>query len=198
VDGFKFQRRANLSDFKVAFDRHDEPAKGSWTHLSEGAVSWSIQVKAGAQVIPNVPQGTAGLSVQFSKMHAVALLIPSGTQSRIANIQQLRAELENSEDEAIQRLFDEGQFVVTEVVKADSASAFISEANEASLVATADADFRAGIQSLGDATLGFSLASANNVQTELQAQGNTTPLFRGVQLGVNWIGQRTVREALML
>jgi hypothetical protein len=185
-----FTREANVRHFDVEFSENPNPVIGGWVHKSSGAMTVTIQAKVDAQKIEGVPQGKAGIEIRFSREHAVVFLAPSGNETTIDNIHLLKQQLvEKALEGSLQERFPDDFAVVTHVVTADAATVLISEDRDGKFVATAEADFKAGLESLADASIDFSVASEHKVRTALNAEKAATPLFRGFRLKRNGWGE---------
>ena len=155
-------------------------------------MAYTLQLSAGNQTIPQIPQGTAGIELSFNKQDAVVLIVRKGYAHRIANIHTLRTELFEREASGE---FPRDYAVVTSVVAAGSSTVLLSSARDAKFAASAKADLKAGLVDLANAQLGFSRVAASNLETEIVASKGLTPLFKLVGFkrgGWFWGSQRFV------
>ena len=126
-------------------------------------------------MIPQIPQGNAGVQVDFGGTGGVVLVVREGREQRIENLDAVGAEL--------LRLIREGRVareyaLVTHVVEATSMTALISSSGESSFVASAEADLTAGLLDLANLSGGLTRVSSSNLEVELVAQAHATPLCK--------------------
>lgn len=195
VEDGLFTREANVRDFGVDFDEAASPATGRWVHKSSGAVEVTIQASGDAAKIPQIPAGKAGILLEFSREYAVVFVVPAGRETTIDNVHRLKQQLlQKAVEGPLAERFPQDFAVVTHVVTADVATVLISEERGGTYAASAEADFKAGLESLADASVEFSVASEHKVRTELKAETGATPLFRGFRLKRNGWGELTTGE----
>lgn len=178
-DDWSFQPERNVKAFGIDFGVDAAPATAPWNHTSDKSMSVNFQFQAGAQVIPQIPQGTAGIQIKFSRKNAIVFAAVGGRNSRIADIYELKRRVL---DLARKGEFPDDFVVVTELVMAESATVLLSESDNAEFVASASADFKAGIVDIGNSSLNIATQFTSNVRTEIVAQNHVTPLFRAVKL----------------
>ncbi len=185
---FVFHRERNIRDYGVDFSELPGRATEEWNYTSSKAVSWDVQAQADTQnIIPQVPQGQAGIRVSFTRENALVFVAPGGVQSSVADITKLKQDLiDKALDYGSPDLYPRDFAVITDLVKVQSATALISEGAAAEFVASATADLTAGLVSLGDVKLGIARKSAKSVNALLVARENVTPLFRGFKLKRGW------------
>ncbi|MGH3788626.1 MAG: hypothetical protein ACRDRG_19235 [Pseudonocardiaceae bacterium] len=186
IDNWVFRPERNVRDFGIEFDPDPAPATSPWSHTSDGAVSVEFQGTAETQRIPNVPRGAAGIRLKFSRKNAIVFAAVDGRHSRVVDIFDLKRQIVGK---AQGGEFPEYYVVVTEVVTARSATVLLSESDEGEFVASASADFRAGIVDLGNASLNVTQRSQRNVRTEILARTSVTPLFNAFKLDRDWFGR---------
>lgn len=178
IDDWVFKPQGNVRDYlKFAVD--PAPASGPISHTSDNAMSVSFQLQGGAQKIPQIPQGTAGIQIKFSRENAIVFAAVGAGHSRIANIFNLSRQVL---DLIGQGTLPPDFVVVTEVVTAESATVLLSESDNSEYVASASADLKAGIVDIGNASLNITTQFTDKVQTDLVATNQVTPLFRGIKL----------------
>ena len=175
IDGRVFRPEATLGDFGVKFSSKRGNKPLDLHHSSQGAVSYTLQLSAGNQTIPQIPQGTAGIEISFSKQDAVVLVVREAYEHRIANINTLRKDLF---DRQASGDFPTDYAVVTHAVVAESTTVLLSSAHTAKFAASAKADFKAGLVDIANAELGLSRVAGSNLETEIVAKDGLTPLFK--------------------
>ena len=178
-DDWAFLPERNIKAFGIDFSVDESPSTTPWSHTSDHAMTFTFQVQGGEKIIPQIPQGTAGIQIDFHRENAVVFAAVEGRHSRIADIYELKRQVL---DLARKGQFPNDFVVVTEVVKAESATVLLSVDKEGKYVASASADFKAGIVDVGNASLNISTQVADKVKTEIVAKNHVTPLFRAVKL----------------
>ncbi len=170
-----FEPQLNLEDLGVRLDvlQHAEPM--DLQHKTANGVELTFQTRAGSQVIPQVPRGTAGVAVEFSSSGGVAFAMRRGRDRRIRNLDEVNREM--------LRLIKEGELprdyaVATHVVDADAVTVLISSTGGARFVASAAVDLAAGLLDLANVSAGLSLVSSSHVETEIVASAGATPLLK--------------------
>jgi hypothetical protein len=117
----------------------------------------------------------AGVVVKFARAEAVAFEA-SGCQIEAI------ADLAKVGDQLIRRYqtgaWDSNLYVITEVVKADSATILISSGSSAAIELKAGGKLEAGGLSLADLNAQFSIASTASMGLEIVSQKNLSPLFK--------------------
>ncbi len=190
LSDFIFHREGNVRDYGISFGVHSGVTHETWSYTTENAVNWTVQAAADAQKIPEVPAGQAAIGVDFTKGNSIIFVAPSGTQSSVADITELKRQVvARALDHGSPDLFPTDFAVVTDVVTVDSVTVLVSRARRGRFVASASGDFAVGLVSLGDAKLGVNHLSSTSVTTHLLAKENATPLFRGFKLRRNWWGK---------
>jgi hypothetical protein len=162
-------------------------------HATRGAVAYRVQTKADTQAIPHVPQGSAGIALEFSRENAVVLVVRDAVERRLADVSALErrlTELVNAGE------FDPEYAVVTHVVTAGTATVLISRSADSRVELSAKADLSLGLLDLASADAQLSRVGGSGMETEILARRGLTPLFklvgfkrRGVFLGRPRVGR---------
>src|SRR4051812_42127538 len=185
VDGV-FRREANVRDWDIDFDDTASPSNEDWSFNSDKNAEVTFQAQAENQKIPEIPQGTAGISIKFKNDQAAVLAIKGSNQGSIDNVHRLKQQVLAKGKEDGPDAFPENFAVITDLVTADATTVLVEHASGGEYVASAKADLKAGLVDLANASLGLSVAHSKNVKTELEATANATPLFRGFRLKRSW------------
>ena len=186
-----FSPQTNLKDLGVPFEATQRADSMNLQHASQRDVTVTFQLSGGAQAIPDVPRGKAGVEVAFSSASGVVFVVKDGRERRIRDLDLLGRQL--------LKLIEEGEVsreyaFVTHVVDAAAATVLISSSGAAKFVASANADFDAGLLDLANASVGVSRVSSRNLSTELVADRGATPLLKlaGFKKGGWFWGSPTV------
>jgi hypothetical protein len=179
-----------ISELGIAFDVQQDGDRSNLQYASHGAVQWKTQL-AGATAAPiaGIPPGQAGIEITFSRENAVVLVVKSGRQRRVKDIQSLRQTLL---DRVEARTFPPEYAVVTHVVDAESMSILISSGRNARFAASAEAGLSAGLLDLANVQAGLATMAATNLSTEIVAKEGGTPLFKlaAFKKGARFIGRK--------
>jgi hypothetical protein len=171
-----FSPEASLTkDFGIDFDTTTLGDPADLQYGSSDVVDYRIQLAGGNVVIPGIPQGKAGIEVNFSRENGIVFVLRSGRDRRIANIHSLRETLLARTTEAS---FPREYAVVTNLMHADAATILISSSAGARFAASAEADLSAGLVELANVMAGLTRVAAQGLQTEFFAQAGLTPLFK--------------------
>lgn len=193
-----FTPETSLSEFGL--EVADLPAESpiDIQHATHGAVSYRVEGKAENKTIPQVPPGSAGIELSFSRDNAVVLIARNAVQHRLANVPALEASLNQLADAG---KFDREMAVITHLIVADSATILISSGSQSRIALSAEADLTAGLLDLANASVSLSRVSASGMQTEIVAAHGLTPLFklvgfrrRGIFLGRRSAGRLEFEE----
>jgi hypothetical protein len=185
-----FIPEGQLSDFHIAFSTEYDPLPSDTDYSSRKGLKITFQTKAGANAIPNIPQGSAGMRVSFSRRQAVVVAVKGGREHRISNQHQLRGQLLESADKP--NGIPQKWFVVTHLVECASASVVVAQGSNAEFTVSAQADLAAGIIDLANAQLGFTIQTENHIGYRMLAAQGATPLFRGLRLKQDWLGNKKI------
>jgi hypothetical protein len=193
IDGRTFKPQGHLSQWRIDFDVEDEGQPADIDYSSKSGLKTTFQLRGGAQTIPNIPQGTAGLRLLFEREEAVAMALKGARHSRIRDVQRLKRSLLAAVTS--RNPFPDDWFVVTDLMASEFASVVIVQGKGASFAVTADADFAAGLVDLANASLKITIADENQVGYKMLAKSGATPLFRGIRLKRTWLRKIKFEEA---
>ena len=169
-----FSPQTSLADLGVSFETQRSEVL-NLQHATRDSVRATFQSAAASQIIPQIPQGKAGVELAFSKTGGIVFVVKDGRQRRIRNLDAIGLKLL----EFIQQGdVDREYALVTHVVDAAAATVLISGSSEATFVTSADVDFQAGLLDLASTSAHFSRVSSKNLETEVIANQGATPLFK--------------------
>jgi hypothetical protein len=185
-----FRPEGHLSDFLIDFSTEQDPTPSDTNYSSRKGLQITFQTKAGANAIPHIPKGTAGMQVKFSRRQAAVVAVKDGCEHRIASQHQLRLRLLESagKPDGIPQKW----FVVTHLGECASASVVVAQGSKAEFAVSAQADLTAGIIDLANAQLGFTIQVENHIGYQMLAKQGATPLFRGLRLKQDWLGNQKI------
>ena len=177
-----FQKRDTLEARKVAFATTKARPVGSLQYSSARGVAVKVNL-AGSGGPLGTPLGKASVEVSFTSKNAVLFDAANCSSEAITNIADV--------SEAILRLYNQGNWdeklmVVSEIVRAGSATILISRTRNAST--TLSASTTGPIKSLADASAGFEMTSSEDLAVKIVAQTDLTPLFRLLRVNTGFLG----------
>ena len=170
-----FSPQTNLADLGVSFETTRRTEGLNLQYATQNGVQVTFQSAAASQTIPQIPQGKAGIEVAFAKTSGIVFVLKDGHERRIRDLDAIARKLV--------QLIQQGDVyreyaLVTHVVDAAAATVLISGSSEAKFVTSAEADFKAGLLDLANASAQLSRVSSKNMETEVVADQGATPLFK--------------------
>lgn len=170
-----FDPQTSLTALGVPFEVTDGSDSLNLQYATRNGVETTFQASASNQLIPQVPQGKAGVEVAFTTSNGLVFVVKDGRETRIADLDGINREL--------LKLIERGDVareyaLVTHVVEATAVTVLISSSSDAKLVVSADVDLNAGLLDLASVGVGLSRVSSKDMQTELVAAQGATPLFK--------------------
>lgn len=180
MKGNVFTKISNLSDFDLDFEIEVDTTKADIEHSSKGSVS--ISTKASGTVAPqgsSLTQADAGITVEFSKENSI-LFKANGTVSPSIKDQVLLGnQIINL---YVGGTWDKNWVVITEIVKAESATVLISSSSSSKIELKAQGDIGSAQIDIADANLGFELKFSKDLSTKVIAEESLTPLFKASKI----------------
>lgn len=164
----------------------DRVADGSMDYASTSGAS--ITVKAAGETdqrFKAIASAQAGALVEFSREGATVIQLRNVTIDRIADQPRLHRDMLRSiavPDDAAR--WERDWVVITDVVRADSATILIAASAGSRIELEAEA--KIAPSSLADVSAGLTVASESNVSTKIIARSGLTPLYRGSRVRRNF------------
>jgi len=174
--GWEFERLSHLRNEGIDFEIQEDTNLTDLDYSSEGAVTISPKVSGKAPVAGSVlSEADAGFTVDFSRKHAIVFRAKGVVSSSIKDQIKLGRE--------IKKKYEEGKWskkwvVITELVRADSATILISGATSSRVELKATANVGAARLDIADASLALNVAFEKNIETKFVAEKGLTPLFK--------------------
>lgn len=176
LNGNLFTPISNLDKLDLPFTTRTDATTNDLEYSSKGAVS--ITTKLSGTVSPQgsaLAQGDVGIILDFSSENAVYFKAEQATSDLIDDSLTI--------GNKVLSLFSQGKWdknwvVITELVKAASATVVISSTSNSSLELKATANVQAADVDITNAALGFKAAFSKGIDTKIIAQSNLTPLFK--------------------
>jgi hypothetical protein len=175
ADGESLRQVGHVNDYGLTFKINSASARANFEYSSSGAVS--ISTKLVGQIVPGsmLGEGEAGLVVKFNRVNAILFDASGCASSVIADLPQL--------GNAIDSLYSKGKWdrnriVVTELVRASSATIIISGGEAAQVDLKARGTIRPGGIRLSDINANLETKHTVNVGFKIVASSGLTPLYR--------------------
>jgi len=187
LDGNFFTPITNLKDSKIniPFQERKDSDLAPIDMQSESGVTTTFKgVGDISTALPNVPQGEAGVKIEFGHTGAFVLQATETYEPYIEDILQLQ--------EHVIDAFGDGRWqldwaVVTRVVVAPSATILVSRSSESKIEFSAKGDVSAGSFNLGDAKVKLGMRSQSGNIFKMAGVVNATPLFQLAKIKVPWL-----------
>jgi hypothetical protein len=184
-----FTRVTSLADLGISFAERPDKDSTPIDYVSESGVA--IFLKAAGEVntsIPNVPQGKAGVGVEFSQEGAFILKAPDSYEPSIENIVKL--------EQDVRQAFQEGRWrtkwaVIVRLVQTPVATIMVSNSSNAKVEFAVEGDASVSGIDLGNAGLNFELKVQKGDVLRFERAQNLTPIFQLAQLQRRWLGLRS-------
>jgi hypothetical protein len=171
-----FTRIAGLEDFQIPFDIRVDDTADDLDYSSKGSVS--VTAKLSGTIAPQGSTLTnldAGFIVEFGNENSILF---KANQTR-TNLIKDTVKIGNE----ILKLYRAGKWnkhwvVITELVKAESASILISNTSNGKIELKANANINAANLDIADAKFEFGATFYRGIDTKIIAQSGLTPLFK--------------------
>lgn len=190
IDQYFFDPKTTLKDLGFDFDPKSEgdmvpdPSPSPLSLMS--GRSASVSYKLAGEVnpgLPNVPQGKAGVAVEFSSHGAFVLEAAETYEPRIRNVTALERWIL---DEYKAGRWQRDWAVVVSLVEAPHASILVSESHSAKIELAVRGDAEAGTVQLGGVGLQFQSVSKTGTVLDMTNARGVTPLFKLAGLRRKW------------
>jgi len=176
IRGHEYTRVTTLKEEKIDFDTRSDKNASDLQYLSSDSVS--IQVKGKSDLpgtIATLGEATAGITIEFQRANAILFQASGCHSSTILNQDKLARQI-------LER-YEKGDwpseyFIITEIVKAESATIFISSGAGGRVELIAQGNVGIDQFKLADLDAGLNVARSSNISTTVVAQASLTPLFK--------------------
>jgi hypothetical protein len=191
-----FNKDAMLSDKGINVSPDPDPGTpgGSWNFQSDKSISVAVNVNASVPGWEFIGSAKAGLKINFGSSQGIVVGIGSTHQERLVNLDALRPELLAAANSG---KLTAGQAIIVEVLIADTGIVVTSEGNNATLVATTNANLGvAGSPSLAAFGVDLSVTSGSHATSQETYPQGFSVAFRVLKLGARgwwWWKQFKVR-----
>ena len=176
LNGYYFEKVGSLVALKIPFAAAADNSPSPIELVSESGVSITLKLAGELnEAFASVPQGRAGLKIDFGSKGAFVVQCPATYEPAIADPMALQ--------KAIIDAFGEGQWqgdwgVIVRIVTAPTATILISNSTSAGLELSAKANLAAGLADLAKAELGLSLRSQRGDIIKMIGAQDVTPFFQ--------------------
>jgi len=179
--GVFFRHKTSLGLLGINFTVRDDPDPTPFTLQSEKGVQ--IASKAAGEMstkAPNIPEGKAGVAVDFSAKGAFVIKAALTYEPTIEDIATLETQII---DLYKKERWNKEWVVIAKLVTAPSATILVSRSSEGKIELAAEGKFAAGSTvQLGEANLKFNVSFVSGDIIDLTDAQNATPFFQLVGL----------------
>ena len=176
-----FRPITSLENLKIPFEEIIDIERDSIDYNSKTGVS--ITFKAAGELNPKfeaINEASAGVLIEFSRSGAIVLQLRGVANHRISDQSTLYKELMRSIIIGDKDQWQRKWVVITEVIRAESATIMISNSMNSKLELKASGTIAP--TSLVDASANLSIVKENQVSTKIISKSGLTPLYRGVRV----------------
>lgn len=171
-----FTRIASLEDYEIKFEVREDDTPEDMEYSSQGSVS--VTTKLSGTVSPQgstLTQVDAGLIVEFSKESSILF---KANQTRTNLIKNTTAVGDQILDLYRNGKWNKHWVVITELVKAESATVLISNNSQGKIELKANANINSTRLDIADAKFEFGALFSRGLETKIIGQSGLTPLFK--------------------
>lgn len=174
--GQTFEKRGSLKNLGIPFSVTPCANPSPLELVSGSAVTISLKSQGEVnQAFESVPQGKAGLKIQFGAEGAFVVQCPAIFEQSIADVMAVQ--------NAILAAFESDQWdpdwvVIVRLIAAPTGTILISNSSSAQLELSADVDLTAGIVDIGKAEAGLSVRSQKGDMIKMIGAQDLTPFFQ--------------------
>jgi hypothetical protein len=171
-----FTRLSNLRDQGIAFEVRKDPTKTPLEHQTEGSISVTTKLSGTAAPAGSVlTRADAGIIVEFSREHATLFKAVNTTSPSIKDAIGV--------GEQVLKQYRAGKWnkkwvVITELVKAESATIIISNSTDGKIELKANVRIDKPGLDISDAGIQWSTRFSRGLETRIISAEGLTPLFR--------------------
>jgi hypothetical protein len=179
-DGYFFRPVSTLGDLGINFSPEKDVVADNDSSPMDLVSSKSVTIttKLNGEVsakLPNVPQGKAGIALEFSSEGAFALKARETYESRIRHLPILEPLILDAYEK---KRWKKNYAVVFSLVKAPYADIFVSEKAKSKIELEAEGSGTAGKVELGNANVQFSIKSESGAVLSILGAKNVNPIFQ--------------------
>ncbi|HKB45388.1 MAG TPA: hypothetical protein VKC90_13405 [Chitinophagaceae bacterium] len=176
LNNYVYTPVTTLEFFQIPFEVREDDTKDDLEYSSNGQIT--ITSKISGTVSPagsTFTNSDAGLIVEFSSQNSIFF---KANQAQVILINNT-----NKIGEEIIKLYEEGKWnkhwvVITQLVKAESATILLSNSSNAKIELKANANINSSNLDIADAQFNFSSSFLKGLETKIIAQRGLTPLFK--------------------
>jgi len=189
----------SLEKLAIPIELLSSDGEGTLEHNTEGGVEFSTKLAGKISDVAEVlGDADAGIVIEFNKKNAVAFKANKTTNHQIKNLAEVEA--------AILKLYATGNWnkkyvVVTNIIKADSTTVFISRSAGSKIELKAEGNLSPGKIDIADVDAGLSIVGAKKMETKILGAKNIVPLYKVMGINTGFLGLGTpgldIREVVV-
>jgi hypothetical protein len=176
LNGYVFEKRGSLRGLRIPYSTSTSDNSSPLELVSGSGVS--VKLKASGEVneaFGSVPQGKAGIKIEFGEEGAFVVQCPQTFESAIPDLMALQTD--------VLQAFEMGRWdadwsVIVRLVSAPLGTILISNSSNAQLELSADLDLTAGIADLGKSQAGIAVGSYSGDMIKMIGAEQLTPFFQ--------------------
>lgn len=180
LTGNLFNKVTSLENLGIEFKELSDSDSTKIEYVSESGVSRVI--KAAGQLnpnLPNIPQGQAGIGIEFSKEGAFIIQAEESYEPFIDDLVKLEKDIRQAYQDGN---WKSGWVVITQLIRSPNATIMISNSSQSKIELSAEGDVTLQGISLGNTQAKFAVrAETGHIFKLLDAQ-NITPFFKLLQI----------------
>jgi hypothetical protein len=180
IKGYVFEKKGSLDELKIKFKSAEDKSPSPLEIISSSDVSINFKVAGEVnEAFVNVPEGEAGLKIDFGSKGAFIIQSPETFEPSIDTQMKL--------EKSIIDLFKKGEWqadwaIIVRIVQAPLATIIISNSESAGLEFSAKTNLSAGLADLGKADLGLTFRVHRGDIIRMTQAENVTPFFQLARL----------------
>lgn len=191
-DDYFFRPISTLSDLGINFfperDIVPDESPSPFDLVSNKSVSMYFQFSTDVNPsVPNIPKGSAGIGIEFSKEGAFVIKAAETYEPRIRNVAALEPQILKAREEG---RWKKNYAVIYSLVHAPYADIIVSQSSNSGLALQAQADVPAGPVELGNAKLRFGTKKQTGTLLNMTGSRDVTPIFQLVGIKRKWFSDR--------
>lgn len=179
-DGYFFRPVTTLADLGISFSPQNDIVPDPSPSPIDLASSKNVQIitKLSGEVstaLPNIPQGKAGLGLEFSSEGAFVIKAKETYEPRIRNVARLETEILNAHKSGV---WKKNYAAIYSIVQAPYADIIVSQSSQSKIELEVQADGQIGKIELGNANVQFSIKKQSGTVLSMLNSRDVTPIFQ--------------------
>ncbi|MFB2968467.1 hypothetical protein ACE1CD_05810 [Aerosakkonema sp. BLCC-F183] len=180
LTGNLFNKVTSLENLGISFKESPDHDSTKIEYVSESGVSRVIKVAGQLNPnLPNIPQGQAGIGIEFSKEGAFIIQAEESFEPFIDDLVKLEKDIRQAYQDGN---WKSGWVVITQLIRSPNATIMISNSSQSKIELSAEGDVTLQGISLGNARAKFAVRAETGQIFKLIDAQNITPFFKLLQI----------------